>query len=534
MSTFGERWPALLSVIVVALCAVAPVWSTIKFLEDYWWRPMMMRRILMKQGLEGPAPSFMVGNMHEISRIKDEIAATDMEVGDHDIMSRVCAYYCKWAEKYGKRFIFWWGIEPRITVTEPEIIKEILATKAGHFGKSPLQQKGGVALLGNGLIMANGEDWAHRRRIVSRAFQLEKLKGMAASMVNSTNQMLEKWDPLIRNQGGKEVEIDVYQQLAMVTADVIARTAFGSSYEQGKKVFELLRSLQKIFARSNRFVWLPGSRFLPTPINRKVSFLKSQIASSLEEIVQARRQSMGTAGTTASSYGNDLLGLMLAESAGSSTPGNSKSFKFSTQELVEECKTFFFVGHETTLILLTWTMMLLALHPEWQEKARKEVREICKGKDPDADMLSKFKTVGMILNESLRLYTPAPVLVREAFKDMKLGDMFIPKGCTFWIPILAIHHDASLWGPDPKEFRPDRFADGVAKACKRSTDFMPFSFGPRACVGQTFATMEAKIILSMVLQRYKFRLSPSYRHAPVTSITIKPKYGMQLIVQHAA
>ncbi|KAJ7548319.1 hypothetical protein O6H91_07G007100 [Diphasiastrum complanatum] len=521
----------VLALLVVLCSIILQVWSKfVMFVGQYWWKPRLMRRLLMKQGLAGPRPSFMVGNMHEIAKIKTEVAATDMEVGDHDIMVRVCGYYCQWAEKYGKRLVFWWGIEPRITVTEPEIIREILATKAGHFGKSPLQQKGGTALLGNGLIMANGEDWAHRRRIVSRAFQLEKLKGMVPSMVQSTNQILEQWDALIRMNGGQTAEIDVYEQFAIVTADVIARTSFGSSYDQGKKVFDLLRSLQKIFAQSNRFVWLPGSRFLPTPTNRKVSALKKAIAKSLNEIVDVRRRSIGT-GVDAS-YGNDLLGLMLAESAGTTSKSSTKSFKFSTEELVEECKTFFFVGHETTLILLTWTMMLLALYPEWQDKARLEVQENFKGGEPDADMLSKLKTVNMVLNESLRLYPPAPVLVRESFKDMKLGDMFVPKGCTFWMPILAIHHDSELWGPDSKEFRPERFAEGISKACKRPNEFMPFSFGPRACVGQTFAMMEAKTILAMVLLRYRFRLSSSYRHAPVTSITIKPKYGMPLIVEH--
>lgn len=133
----------------------------------------------------------------------------------------------------------------------------------------------------------------------------------------------------------------------------------------------------------------------------------------------------------------------------------------------------------------------------------------------------------MVINESLRLYPPATILPRMAFEDIKLGDLFIPKGLSIWIPVLAIHHNEQLWGDDADEFNPDRFSS----RSNMSGRFFPFASGPRNCVGQSFAMMEAKIILAMLVSKFMFRLSESYRHAPVTVLTIKPKYGVQVCLE---
>ena len=137
----------------------------------------------------------------------------------------------------------------------------------------------------------------------------------------------------------------------------------------------------------------------------------------------------------------------------------------------------------------------------------------------------------MIINETLRLYPPAIVIIRYALMDMQLGDMFIPKDASVWIPVLALHLDKELWGEDAHEFKPQRFEQGVAHACKHPLAYIPFAFGPRNCIGQGFALMETKIVLAMILQRFSFTLSPTYRHAPVTLLTLRPKYGAQLILQ---
>ena len=133
----------------------------------------------------------------------------------------------------------------------------------------------------------------------------------------------------------------------------------------------------------------------------------------------------------------------------------------------------------------------------------------------------------MIINESLRLYPPATLLPRMAFEDIKLGDLLIPKGLSIWIPVLAIHHNEELWGKDVNEFNPQRFASKSFIPGR----FMPFGSGPRNCIGQSFAVMEAKIILAMLVSKFKFKISSSYRHAPMVILTIKPKHGVQVYLE---
>lgn len=138
----------------------------------------------------------------------------------------------------------------------------------------------------------------------------------------------------------------------------------------------------------------------------------------------------------------------------------------------------------------------------------------------------------MVLNESLRLYPPAIAVFREASNEMKLGNILIPRGTTLFLPILALHVNPDYWGNDAHVFNPLRFVDGVLKACKHPMAFLPFSTGPRNCVGQNFALMEAKIVLSMILQRFRFRLSPGYKHAPSVVLTLQPEYGVQIIFEN--
>ncbi|XP_022848869.1 cytokinin hydroxylase-like [Olea europaea var. sylvestris] len=136
--------------------------------------------------------------------------------------------------------------------------------------------------------------------------------------------------------------------------------------------------------------------------------------------------------------------------------------------------------------------------------------------------------LSMVINESLRLYPPATVLPRMAFDDIKLGDLHIPKGLSIWIPVLAIHHSEEIWGKDVNEFNPDRFA---SKSFAPGRHFIPFAAGPRNCIGQSFALMEAKIILAMLISKFSFTISDNYRHAPVIVLTIKPKYGVQICLK---
>ena len=148
------------------------------------------------------------------------------------------------------------------------------------------------------------------------------------------------------------------------------------------------------------------------------------------------------------------------------------------------------------------------------------------------DRLCLALQLTMIVNESLRLFPPVTHMNRSIVRDVTIGGLHFPKDAVVFVPTIALHHDPDLWGDDFIKFKPERFADGVAHAAKHQLAFMPFSFGPRNCVGSNFAQQEAKVVLAMLLQQFHFRLSPHYRHSPkVAYITLKPQYGMPLILE---
>ncbi|KAL7101741.1 hypothetical protein ACP275_08G073800 [Erythranthe tilingii] len=417
----------------------------------------------------------------------------------------------------GKRFIYWNGVEPRLCLTETELIKELLSKHSAISGKSWMQQQGSKHFIGRGLLMANGDDWYHQRHIVAPAFMGDKLKSYAGYMVECTRQMVEGLGKAVEMG---QTEFEIGEHMTRLTADIISRTEFDSNYEKGKQIFHLLTLLQHLCARATRHLCFPGSRFLPSKYNREIKSLKGEVERLLMEIIQSRQDCVEIG--RSSSYGDDLLGMLLNEMQ---KKKSGDGFSLNLQLIMDECKTFFFAGHETTALLLTWTVMLLATNPSWQDKVRAEVRDVCGGAPPSPDQLSKLTTLNMVINESLRLYPPASLLPRMAFEDLKLGDLHIPKGLSIWIPVLAIHHSEEIWGKDVNEFNPDRFG---SRSSGSGRHFIPFAAGPRNCVGQAFALMEAKIILAMLISRFSFDISENYRHAPVIVLTMKPKYGVQI------
>jgi len=140
--------------------------------------------------------------------------------------------------------------------------------------------------------------------------------------------------------------------------------------------------------------------------------------------------------------------------------------------------------------------------------------------------------LSMIVNESLRLYPPAIATIRRAKYDVELGGCKVPRGTELLVPILAVHHDQAIWGNDANEFNPVRFADGVSRAAKHPVAFIPFGLGMRTCVGQNLAVLQAKLVLTILLQRFSFRLAPSYQHAPTVLMLLYPQYGAPIIFRH--
>ncbi|GLJ51768.1 hypothetical protein SUGI_1100050 [Cryptomeria japonica] len=507
---------------LAAVCA-GLVLFWLKIAKAIWWKPLQVKRAFEAQGIKGPPYRLFYGNSADISTMMDEQRGKPMPLS-HDILPRVLPHYHQWTKTYGQDFIFWFGPHARLVVPHPELIKEILSTKSGNyprFADDPLSKQ----LVGQGLTGLTGEKWTRHRKIINPAFHMDLLKGMIPTILKSCASMLEEWSKLITSGSP---EIDVQKEFRDLTSDVIARTAFGSSFAEGKHIFDLQGKQMILAFESFRTVYIPGFRFLPTTKNRQRWNVEKEIRRSLRQVIDAREKTDGMKKT--GSYGADLLGFMMSQSKDQMGVNGRSNGGLSTEEIIDECKTFYFAGHETTSLLLTWSIILLGIHQDWQEKGRREALQVCgKNNYPDADSLSRLKIVGMIINEALRLYPPAVFLSRHASEQTKLGKLSIPAGTQFMLPILAIHHDPSLWGSDAKDFNPGRFSEGIAKAAKHPMAFMPFGAGPTICVGQNLALLEEKLVLAMILHKFSFVTSPSYTNAPSLLITLKLEYGAQVI-----
>ncbi|XAR55947.1 11-oxo-beta-amyrin 30-oxidase [Bertholletia excelsa] len=450
--------------------------------------------------------------------MRSETMSRPMEL-THHIYPRILPHFYAWTKLYGKIFLTWYGPKAQLIVTEPELIKEILSDKDGEYLK-PKMDRYAKKIVGDGLVVSNGEKWAKVRKIANHSFHGESLKGMLPAMIASAEMMLERW----RHHDGKELE--VFEEFKHLTAEVISRTAFGSSYLEGKNIFDMITMLGFIMYRNDLKISIPGiGKYFKSHDDIESDKIEQTIRDSIIGMIK-RRQDMVMTGD-AESFGSDFLGSLMKANHEA-----DKSNKISVDNIIDECKVFYLAGHETTNGLLAWTILLLAIHTDWQEKARDEVLELFGQENPNPEGLTKLKIMSMILNETLRLYTPAVSLGRKVEREVRLGKLVVPANVELYYSPLSLHHDPEIWGKDAHLFKPERFGEGVAKATKNNPmAFIPFGYGPRICVGLNFAMSEAKIALSMILQRYKFTLSPTYRHSPFPFFTLRPQHGVQIILQ---
>lgn len=484
-------------------------------------KPEKLRSELRRQGIKGPSPSPILGNIPQMNKIQlqnQSVANHGENINlSHDWASTLFPYFEQWRIEYGSVFMYSTGTLQHLCITDLEMLKEINLCTSLELGKPSYLTKERGPLLGQGLLSSSGQVWAHERKIIAPELYFNKVKRMVNSMVDSTTLMLRTWESTISNQGGLAV-LEVDEDLRSLSADIISRCCFGSSYYKGKEIFSMLKALQKSMSRGSLFVGVPGLRYLPSKNNRGIRKLEKEIHLMILKMVKER---------TEIACEKDLMQMIL-ESAKSYDDCDISTEKF----IVDNCKTLYFAGQETTSTSASWAMVLLAAYPEWQARSRAEVLEICGDRLLDANMLRSMKALTMVIHETLRLYPPAPFVLREAFQDMKFKGIQIPKGCNIIIPIHILHRNPDLWGPDVHQFNPGRFANGIHGACNNPLTYVPFGLGNRSCVGQNFALTQLKVVLALVLSKFSFSLSAAYQHSHGFTSVVEPKHGVHLLVKN--
>ncbi|MED6121611.1 hypothetical protein PIB30_031828 [Stylosanthes scabra] len=482
--------------VTAMIVAVISIWRVPNWL---WLTPKKLEKLLREQGFQGNPYRILVGDTEDIQKMLKQSQSKPMDVSDDDILHRFLCHIQQNINRYGKKSFIWFGPKPRVIITDPELIKDAL-NKVHNIQKphsNPL-----IRLLASGLVSHEGEKWSKHRRIINPTFTSENIKIMMPAFLKSCTDMINKWQGMLSSDGS--CEIDVWPFLQALTSDVISRSAFGSSYEEGIRIFDLQKEQAQLAMKLMMKIYIPGWRFVPTKINRRMKEIDRDIRNSLKVMINNREKAL-KAGEA--NKNNDLLGILLESNHKEihDHGGNKKNIGMNLEDVIEE-------------------------YSDWQARAREEVLQVFGNQTPNFEGLSHLKIVTMIFYEVLRLYPPIISLVRHTHKDIKLGNLILPAGVQLSFPILYVHRDPQLWGDNAKEFNPARFSEGVSKATNGKVSFFPFGWGPRIYIGQNFAIVEAKLALSFILQNFWFELSPSYTHAPANMITLRPQYGAHIIL----
>ncbi|KAL3681855.1 hypothetical protein R1sor_024811 [Riccia sorocarpa] len=527
-----RTWVTLTFVVLFAIV----LHRLFRFVRTYMWNPLRYRRAMQAQGVSGPTPFLMTGNLPEVQALKAESWKRPMNDISHDYVDRLFPHYRLWTERYGPRFLFWSGSQPIILETDPDLIKEVFSSDhKGPYAKYGPQTVLSKRVTGDALFALNGTKWLHRRRAVRPAFRGQLLEGLVEPVMTSTKEVLvSKWEKRLSESGGRECYIeDIVPHLAALTGDVIARALFRSSYEESNHAFEQHKELIRLEFQKQPLPcsWTPRSLIGYA----KVAYQRFRRRRELHQSVLATvrgmvEKAMAQESKQKAHAHKDFLSLLLAANNDPETV--AEGFQMSTKDLIQEARSFYTAGYQAPATALNWIFMLLAQHPTWQDRIYEELKEVAGDEGMlTMQVLNSLNNLSMVIYESLRLYTPAPEAHRTAVRDVQLGNLRILKGTSVSVCIPKLHRLPEFWGEDANEFNPERFRGGLSSARKHAVAYMPFSFGPRYCVAKTFALLEIRCIVAMIIQQFRFQLSPQYVHAPVIiGVGIQPKHGLPIVI----
>jgi cytochrome P450 len=396
-------------------------------------------------------------------------------------------------------------------VTNPDYVKYVLQENNRNYIKS-FGYEILKTLLGNGLLTSEGDFWRKQRRLAQPAFHKEKMDALAKTMSDAAGDLIAQWKN-IADSGG---EINILEEMNTITLDIVAKALFGADIHGNIEEIRKAITISNEFAikRIMRLIRLP----LWVPIPSHIIFNKhsKKLNDIIYGIIDQRRKTPGKH--------HDLLSMLLE------AKDEETGERMTDEQLRDEVMTIFIAGHETTAIALSWMWYLLAKNNEAEEKAHIESKQTLNGGLPDLHHIRELKYVRNVIEETMRLYPPAWIVGRRPLKDDRIGEYHIAKGCNVLLSTYGIHRHPDYW-KNPDKFDPERFSEENQKNIHKYAYF-PFGGGPRLCIGNNFALMEAQIITATVLQHFKLELADDKTPEMEPLITLRPKGGIKMKIKN--
>ena len=412
------------------------------------------------------------------------------------------------AREYGDIVRLPVAFQDRIFLNHPDFIQQVLVIQQAKFHKSELTKRIVGGLLGQGLLISEGEFWRRQRRLAQPAFHRSRIREYAATMGESIQRHIREWRDAEQR--------DVAAEMMALTLDVAVRTLFGATLPaEAQQVGHSMTFLMRYqLGRQRSPVRIPES--WPMPGNNRAHRERAFLDSLVYRIIEEHRSQDGT------NHRGDLLSLLISSMDEDGT-------QMTPKQLRDETMTLFLAGHETTAQMLAWTWYLLGENPAAEARLHQELHGALGGQAPDASDFIHLPYLRAVMSEVLRLYPPAYITARTSIEPCRIGGYDFPAGSTMLMSQWVMHRDPRFYD-DPDTFRPERWLEGLEDRLPAGAYF-PFGDGPRRCIGQGFALLEAGLVIETLAQRFQFRLVPGHPVVPEPLITLRPRYGIRMTLR---
>jgi cytochrome P450 len=397
-------------------------------------------------------------------------------------------------------------------VNDPAGVKRILLDNVANYPKMKQEREMLGAIVGEGLLVSEGEKWKSHRRLMAPSFDFKSLVSYTPTMVESAQAFADGWD----NRGGQTV--DIADEMTHLTLAVISRTMFSADADQLGELVD--SSLRKMGENLNFGIFDILPVIGPPLMKRKMDRIHADFLTmdaTMQKLIGAREKVTGAPP-------RDLLDRLIAARDGET------GVSLTNDEVRDEVVIIFLAGHDTTALALTYTWYLISQHPDVEAKLHAELERVLGGRPPVHDDLVNLPYTRMVIEESMRLYPPAPGLSnRTALEDDDVAGVKIPKGAQVAVIPWVIHRHRLLWD-NPNVFDPERFSPERSQGRHRFA-YLPFGGGPRVCIGMALAMTEAQLLLATIAQRYRLKLVPGQDIVLQHRITMRPRDGIQMVLE---